>query len=168
MYRGIGILILLALVTVFYSTTRDRSAQHTKVFWILILITVLVVLGALFHNSIPSYEVYLLIETLYPLVYLLLLPIVLSVYTHLNFDKNAALALGFLVGISVIIEDVAAHYFSIAPWMVTILTFCLLVITTIWLRENKAFILDYLKLEEPNQAAEEPEPTDPFDHFVGD
>lgn len=164
--------VLMAAVVIFLiHRTRSYSDQFPKMvacFWVLCGV-VAVELGVRYTGSYELDQLGHFIPSV--LESFLIFPILLSVITHVNLDRQIGLWLGLLYGVPTLVETAAellvpaTHFGGL---LLPGISLVLLIAAFIFLRENKTAILDLLALDEPNQeSGDEDEPDeDILDHLI--
>ena len=100
---------------------------------------------------------------------LIFLPIFFSIITHINYSEKAGLWLGILLGVPILVVQLIALVLPVGinPLVMPGIAAFLLIAAFIFLRENRVFISELLKLEESSQEEDELPPSDPMEHLVG-
>ncbi len=148
----LSLIVLIGGAWMLLQYASSESRQYTKICW-----GIIIFFGAaaveFFVRFSGLFEVDSFSDNLPHIVYnILWLPAMLAALTHVNFDKQAGLWLGIFLGAPQLVLALAGKldiYYA-APLLVPGIFLLLLIATLIWLRENRTFILNLLRLDQPN------------------
>ena len=159
----------LAFGIIYMSNFSTRlSKQILKLDRTIIFLFALIVLNLL-SNLGGNYTTDYFIDMVILFVYsLLILPMLLSILTHINLDENLGLWLAALFGLPTLVGQIINDYIvpSSLYYILPFIALGLLILFKITLKENKVLLKQKLDLDTPNRIEGEDDNMDLLDHLL--
>ncbi len=149
-----------------YFRSSKYQSTHSKK---LIAITLLLLAIGGLEYFVAARESGLFELTCHLIYYLILTPLILSVMTHINLDRNIGLWLGLFFSMPFVVDQFKTFLFfqktitDALPYIAILL----LILFLLWFRENRHFLEKELTLNEPNRDEDDGEEgVDILEHFI--
>lgn len=167
-YVNIFTYTILLIASLYYMKKASFHSNHiTKFRWVSISLLILAVLK-LIAVSIGGYTFDYFIETIINSTYsIILLPLFISMLTHVHLEKNIGLWISLLIAIPSFWNGISFYILSgFVTEYFPYLAIAFIILFLIFLKENQVFLETKLALNEPNQIEEDDEGIDIMEHFI--